>query len=361
MAIVVKDKKTGGALSIMQAMKDKGGDKSAVLVSTLKAEDDEYVECERTPTDIFSFDYATGGGFPKGKISIVWGQEGAGKTNLCFAAINQAQLDEPDKYQVFVDIENHFDPQWASYFISDMSRLILVKCENAEDAINKTEAYTMATDVNCIVIDSLAMLVAQNELESDAGKQAVGGSSALIGKMMRKLTARLSALAIEGCYPTVICTNQMRYKIGVMFGNPESMAGGMAPKHMSGLTVKLYGKDVVSEKDPVVYWREISMSVVKKKVPTLQKKAVWSLCIDTTPAGDKIGSIDDWNVVQTLMMDLGVMAKDGSKWVFAPTGEVFTAQYKIKEMLFANPPLLRKTKRDLIEREKKLRSTSGKG
>lgn len=350
MAVKVKDKGTGSVMDIVAKMKDKCGEKSVMIVSSLKSEDDSYEDAERSPSGVFNFDYATGGGFPKGKISILTGPEGAGKTNLTLSAINQAQLLEPDKFQVFVDIENHFDPQWASYFISDMSRLLLIKVENGEDAVNKVEAVLMAHDVNLIVVDSLAMLCGENELESDAGKAAVGGASALIGKMMRKITARLSALSLENVYPTVICINQIRFKIGVMFGNPESQPGGMAPKHMSGLTCRLYGRDVTVEKEPTVYWREMDMVIQKKKVPTLSKKAQWKLCVDFTPAGNKIGEVDDWNIILTLMRTLGFLEQDKAGWLFF--GELYKTQQLLKEYLYSNPKALQNLKMALIEKEK---------
>jgi recombination protein RecA len=359
MTVKVKDKATGGVMDIVSKMKAKSGEKSVLVVGSLKSEDDSYEEADRLPSGVFAFDYATGGGFPTGKISILTGPEGAGKTNLTLSAINQAQLIDPDKYQVFVDIENHFDPQWASHFITDMDRLLLVKVENGEDAVNKVEALMMAHDVNCIVVDSLAMLVPENELESDAGKQAVGGASAIIGKMMRKITARLSALSLANVYPTVICINQIRFKIGVMFGNPESQPGGMAPKHMSGLTCRLYGRDVTAEKDPTVYWREMDMVIQKKKVPTLSKKASWKLCVDVTPAGDKIGSVEDWNLIVTLMKTLGFLVQDKAGWLFL--GELYKTQAELKEYLTNNQKAMQNLKIALIEREKQNKLGVGNG
>lgn len=358
MAVKITDKKTGAATSltsIIATMKAKTGDKSVMVVSDMKSEDDSFSEVERLPSGIFAFDYATGGGFPVGKVSILTGPEGAGKTNVTLKTIRQAQLIDPDKYQVFIDIENHFDPHWASQFGLDMTKLILVKCESGEDAVNKTEGVMMAHDVNLVIVDSLAMLVSLGELEGDADRAAVGGSSALIGKMMRKITARLSQLSILDIYPTVICINQIRFKIGVMFGNPESQPGGMAPKHMSGLTCRLYSKDITQEKDPVVYWRETDMVVQKKKVPTMAKKAVWRMAIDITPAGEPVGYIDDWNLLLALLKDQGSITQNGkSGWLFF--GEEFKTQAEIKAKLYGDEKLLQRTKTHIIETAKKVKA-----
>ncbi|MDH5185037.1 MAG: DNA recombination/repair protein RecA [Gammaproteobacteria bacterium] len=353
MAVNIKDKTTGGVMSIVEAIQKKGGAKSAFSAGSLKNGDDMYDEIERLPSGVFAVDYATGGGFPKGKISIIYGPEASGKTNLSFNAINQAQIEEPGKYQVFVDIENHFDPQWTAHMVHDMDRLIVVKVESAEDVINKVEATMVAHDVNCVVVDSLAMMVAQNELESDASKSQVGGSSALIGKLFRKVTARLSQLANQDQYPTVIFINQIRMKIGVMFGNPETMPGGNAPKFMSALSLRVYGKDLDSGKEGMIHFRQTNLVVKKKKVPTLLHSAEYVTCVAKKEGNPlKPGEIDDWNLVLATLKDFGMVVKDPKNgWVLM--GE---AGYKtlgdIKAAVTEDPAKYTKIKSKLIQMAK---------
>ena len=204
--------------------------------SIAKRGSDEYVDTPRLPTGIFPFDLASGGGFPMGRVSVVFGPESSGKTNVVLKAIGKGQQIYPDKQAVFVDAEHAFDPLWARQLGVNTDRLIVIHPEYAEQAVDMIEAFLYASDVFCVALDSIAALSTQNEIESSAEKAAVGGASLVIGKLFKKATVSFNRMRNQGLMPPAfIGINQIRHKIGVMYGDPETMPGGNAIKFASSL------------------------------------------------------------------------------------------------------------------------------
>jgi recombination protein RecA len=291
-------------------MQKKHGAESATLGGTQE-------EVERLPTGVFPFDLSTGGGFPRGKISIVYGPESSGKTNLFLLAIAQEQRKNPSQMNVFVDVENSFDEAWAKKLGVDTSKLIVLHPDYAEQAVDMVEAMLQAEDVSIIVVDSLAAMIPFNEMDSTAEKVSVGGNSAIIGKMMRKCINVMSKEKRKGHYPTVLMVNQTRFKIGVMFGNPETMPGGQAMKFASGLTIRIYGKNIMKESvsKTMPVFKGTDTVAQKWKVPIVSVNSTYNMCM-IPHEGLKPGEVDDWNTVSTYMRDLGFLAKNGTNgWV----------------------------------------------
>jgi protein RecA len=306
---------------------DKKAAKGADIASTVMAGDQHASNVPRIPTGVFGFDYQTGGGFPRGKISVIFGPESSNKTVLLYKAINEAQK-EPGTFQIFVDIENAFDPSWAGRFIKDLSRVIVVRCDNAEEYIDKAELLIMAEEVNFMGIDSLAMMTPSNELDSSAEKASVGGAANLITKMLRKLNARLSDLSRVGQRPAVVCINQIRMKIGVMMGNPEDMPGGKAIKYMSSLTVRVSGKNEADGKDSLIEeWKLIGCIIKKHKIPVICKKVDFYIRMRPFIDSDgviveDVGFVNDLPNVFSLAKSMGLFAKN------EVTGKGYTLRVK---------------------------------
>jgi recombination protein RecA len=270
--------------------------------------DPEWDNTKRFPTGNFAFDYASGGGFPMGRVSVIYGQESSLKTSLTLMCIAQAQRNYPDKVCVFIDLEGHFDPAHAKSFGVNVQKLLYSTPGSAEDAVDIVEKLIYAEDVILIVIDSLAAMVTERELDSSASKAVVGGSGLVIGKLYRKMGRALNAIRATGRNPAVLCINQIRYKIGVMFGNPEVMPGGQAFKYVSSMTVKVSAKDLADGKiDPdQPCWKHCKFSIVKRKVPILAKDGEFDLAIINSKFFTA-GQIDDWNILKDRMIDYGIL------------------------------------------------------
>jgi recombination protein RecA len=311
---------------------------------------EELVDMERLPTGIYPIDYTTGGGFPRGRVSILWGAESSGKTNIALKALAMNQILEPNKIQVFLDLEGSFDKKWAKALGVDCSKnkLAVIQPHYAEQAVNIIQGIVAAEDAGCIVLDSIGAMITINEEESDASKMQVGGAALVITKMVKKLTVGLSKALSEERYPTIIIINQMRNKIGVMYGSPDDMPGGKALKHSSSLTLKVRGKDEVDasiNKDRPSY-KFIAGSVFKTKVQTLANNFEFKFPI-VNQGGLKIGHVPDWNTLVSQMKDLGWMGKEGKKVICL--GQEYATYKAAEQDIYSQPDVLFAIKKQIME------------
>lgn len=303
----------------------------------------------RLPTGILALDIATGGGFPMGKVSIVFGPESSGKTNIVLKAIACGQKLHPDKMAVFIDIENAYDPTWAAQLGVDIDRVIHVQPESAEQAVDLTEAFLYASDVFVVAIDSLAALVTQNEINSSAEKAVVGGSSLSVGKLMRKaVRAQAKAEADTGFAPAMLCVNQIRHKIGVMFGDPETTPGGHAPRFAASMIVRVYGKNVMDKAVHATIPAVKNTSVIlrKWKVPIVATTCEYDMqmiATETTAPGE----VKEWNTLSTYMKELGYLEKTKTGWVMM--GKPYATLNACKDQLDANPLVAIQLKSEIIK------------
>jgi len=304
---------------------------------------------DRIKTGMFALDLATGGGFPRGKTSIIYGPESSGKTTIAYNALafvqNVLQMDA-----VLIDIENSFDPVWAEACGINVEKLVLLYPETAEVAVDLVDATIRAESVGLVVLDSIGSMITYNEVESDAGKQIVGGSAQIVSKMMRKVGQAYMAEAKRGHQPALICINQIRHKIGVMFGDPEGMPGGNLLKFASSMTLRVYGKDKMVEainKDMPVL-KTIKGILKKWKVPILAKNFECDMC---TVAHDGMtpGDTESWNTVVNYLKLHGTVAKHGTGWVCF--GEEFKTLAAIKERYMVNQLYRVKLQQSVVDLE----------
>ena len=206
----------------------------------------------RLATGWFSLDLALGGGFPEGRCSVVFGTEGAMKTTIALRVIAAAQKKYPDKKAVFVDIEGHFDAHWAKINGVNTDIMGYIIPDTAESFVEMVEGLLYTKDISVVVCDSLAALVTGHELSSEVGKAMVGTQGILINKFYRRVSRSLSQAKAKGLYPTLLCINQIREKVGVMYGSPETQPGGRSFRYASSLTVRVSGKDEFNKDAPNV-------------------------------------------------------------------------------------------------------------
>ena len=180
------------------------------------------MEVDKISTGSIAIDLALGiGGLPKGRVCEIYGPESSGKTTFCLSIIAQAQKQGGNA--VFVDVEHALDPKYAKVVGVDLENLMVSQPECGEDALNITETLIRSGAIDIIVVDSVAALVSKNELDGQMGDSTVGLQARMMSQAMRRLTG-----AINKTQCVVLFTNQIREKIGVMFGSPETQPGGRA-------------------------------------------------------------------------------------------------------------------------------------
>jgi len=245
-----KQKALEAAIANIEKMFGKG--------SIMKFDNKPVEEIEVIPTGSLALDCALGiGGFPIGRIVEISGEESSGKTTLALHVIAQAQ--KMGENCAFIDVEHALDLNYAKRIGVDIKNLWTSQPDNGEQALEIVDALVRSGSMKCIIVDSVAALVPRAELEGDMGASHMGLQARLMSQALRKLTGSISK---SGCL--VIFINQMRQKIGVMFGDPETTTGGVALKFYSSVRIKV--KPLASiKKDDKVVGRETVFRVIKNK------------------------------------------------------------------------------------------------
>ncbi len=211
-------------------------------------------------TGSIAIDLALGvGGLPRGRICEIYGPEASGKTTLCLAIIAEAQKNGGNA--VFIDVEHALDPRFARVVGVDLDNLMISQPECGEDALNITETLIRSGAIDVIVVDSVAALVSKNELDGQMGDATVGLQARLMSQAMRRLIA-----AISRTNSVCVFTNQIREKIGIMFGNPETQPGGRALKFTASVRMDIRRIGAIKDTTGKVIGNRTRVKVVKNKV-----------------------------------------------------------------------------------------------
>lgn len=223
-------------------------------------DDGAKLNVEAIPTGNLSIDTALGvGGFPRGRIIEVFGPESSGKTTLTLTVIAQAQ--KRGGVAAFIDVEHALDPQYAKKLGVNMNELLVSQPDSGEEALTIAETLIKSNAVDVVVIDSVAALITKAELEGQMGDATVGAQARLMSQAMRKLTSFISKAKT-----VAIFTNQIREKIGVMFGNPETTPGGKALKFYASVRVDIRRIAAIKTPDGQVLGNRTKIKIVKNKV-----------------------------------------------------------------------------------------------
>ncbi len=218
------------------------------------------MEIDVISTGSIAIDLAIGiGGLPRGRVCEIYGPESSGKTTFCLSIIAEAQ--KKGGNAVFIDVEHALDPRYAKVVGVDLENLMVSQPESGEDALNITETLIRSGAVDIIVIDSVAALVSKHELDGQMGDATVGLQARMMSQAMRRLTACISK---SQC--VVLFTNQIREKIGVMFGSPETQPGGRALKFFSSVRMDIRRIGQIKESSGKVVGNRTRIKMVKNKV-----------------------------------------------------------------------------------------------
>ena len=251
------------------------------------------------PTGIPGLDDALGvGGFPRGRVVEVFGPESSGKTTVCLSVIAETQRN--GGIAAFIDVEHALDPAWSQTLGVNLEELLISQPDTAEQALEIAETLIRSGGVDIVVIDSVAALVPRSEIEGDMGDATVGAQARLMSQALRKLTGALSKSKT-----TAVFTNQLRQKIGIMFGNPETTPGGLALKFYASIRIDVRRIQVLKKGDEVVGTRS-RLKVIKNKVAPPFREA--EITIEKTGI-DALGSLVERAIAKDILQKSGAFIK----------------------------------------------------
>lgn len=309
-------------LKALQAAMDKI-EKSFGKGSIMKMGNDQVQEVEVIPTGSIALNAALGvGGYPKGRIIEIYGPESSGKTTLAIHAIAEAQ--KAGGIAAFIDAEHAFDRFYAAKLGVDIDNLWISQPDNGEQALEIAEQLIRSSAIDIIVIDSVAALTPKKEIEGDMGDNVVGLQARLMSQALRKMTS-----AVNKTNTTCIFINQLREKIGVMFGNPETTTGGNALKFYASVRLDIRRATQLKDGEEVI-GNQVRVKVVKNKVAPPFRKAEFDIMFGEGIS--RSGEIID------LGSDLGIIKKSGSWYSYNET-KLGQGRDAAKQCIQDNPEL----------------------
>ena len=337
-APVVSDKKKALETAMQQIEKTYGKG------SIMRYGDNVQPNVEAIPTGSLALDAALGiGGVPKGRIIEIYGPESSGKTTLALHILAEAQKRGGEV--AFVDAEHALDPVYAAALGVDTDNLLVSQPDTGEQALEITDALVRSGAVDAVVVDSVAALVPKQEIEGEMGDTFVGLQARLMSQALRKLAG---TIAKTNC--VVIFINQLRMKIGVMYGNPETTTGGNALKFYSSVRLDVRRIESIKEGNNVI-GNKTRVKVVKNKVAPPFREAVFEILYGK--------GISKWGELVDLAVQLDIIQKSGS-WFSMGDERIGQGANSVKDYLIANPDIAEKVEAEVRENLWKLNNGAPK-
>ena len=328
------------ALQTALAQIDKNFGKGTVM----RLGDRPEMNVEAIPTGSLALDAALGiGGVPKGRIIEIYGPESSGKTTLALHILAEAQKRGGEV--AFVDAEHALDPVYAAALGVDTDNLLVSQPDTGEQALEITDALVRSGAVDAVVVDSVAALVPKQEIEGEMGDTFVGLQARLMSQALRKLAG---TIAKTNC--VVIFINQLRMKIGVMYGNPETTTGGNALKFYSSVRLDVRRIESIKEGSNVI-GNKTRVKVVKNKVAPPFREAVFEILYGK--------GISKWGELVDLAVQLDIIQKSGS-WFSMGDERIGQGANSVKDYLIANPDIAEKVEAEVRENLWKLNNGAPK-
>ncbi|MBR5164496.1 MAG: recombinase RecA [Ruminococcus sp.] len=296
------------------------------------------------PTGSMMLDMALGiGGVPRGRIVEIYGPESSGKTTVALSVIAQAQ--KAGGEAAFIDVEHALDPVYAQALGVNIDNLLVSQPDSGEQALEIAEALIRSGAIDVIVLDSIAAMTTRAEIDGDMGDLHVGQLARLMSQAMRKLTAAISK---SNC--VAIFINQIREKIGVMYGNPETTPGGRALKFYSSVRIEVRKGEVIKDGSQIIGART-RCKVVKNKVAPPFKEAEFDMMYGT--------GISRTGEVLDLATELDIIKKGGS-WFSYNDNKLGQGRDNVKELLKNDPDLMKEIEEKILARKDELTAAAAK-
>ncbi len=325
------------ALKLTMDKIDKDFGKGSVMMMS----DRGIVEQEVISTGSIGLDVALGiGGLPKGRVVEIYGPESSGKTTLAIHVIAEAQ--KKGGMCAFIDAEHAFDSNYAQKLGVDIDNLLISQPDYGEQALEIADRLILSGALDVVVIDSVAALVPKGELEGEMGDSKMGLQARLMSQALRKLTATISKT--NSC---CIFINQLREKIGVMFGNPETTTGGNALKFYASVRLDIRRMAQIKDGDEII-GNHIKVKVVKNKVAPPFRQAEFDIVYGEGIS--KVGEIVDMGV------DLGILQKSGS-WFSYNSDKLGQGRESVKQLMVDNPGMANEIEAKIREKIKELQAS----
>ncbi|HJQ08369.1 MAG TPA: recombinase RecA [Candidatus Saccharimonadales bacterium] len=300
--------------------------------SIMKLGEGHAQKVETVPTGSISLDLALGGGLPKGRVVEIYGPESSGKTTLTLHAI--AEVQKAGGTAAFIDAEHALDPAYAKRIGVDINNLLLSQPDNGEQALEIVETLVRSNAVDIIVVDSVAALVPRAEIEGDMGDSLPGLQARLMSQALRKLTG-----VINRSKATVVFINQIRMKIGVMFGNPETTTGGNALKFYASVRCDIRRISQIKQGDSVIGNRT-RVKVVKNKIAPPFREAEFDIMYNEGIS--RSGDVLDLAVIH------GIVDKSGA-WFAYNDAKIGQGREAAKAYLKENPKIMEEIAKKVTE------------
>ncbi len=323
-------------------------DKKSALESAIKVIEKKYgagavmrlgqtktLNVDAIPTGSMTLDMALGiGGMPRGRIVEVYGPESSGKTTVALSVIAQAQ--KMGGEAAFIDVEHALDPNYAQALGVNIDNLLVSQPDSGEQALEIAEALIRSGAIDVIVLDSIAAMTTRAEIDGEMGDLHVGQLARLMSQAMRKLTAAISK---SSC--VAIFINQVREKIGVMYGNPETTPGGRALKFYASVRIEVLRGEVIKDGSQII-GASTRCKVVKNKVAPPFKEAEFDMMYGT--------GISRTGEVLDIATDLEIIKKGGS-WFSYNDQKLGQGRDNVKELLANNPELMKEIEEKILARK----------
>ena len=304
--------------------------------SIMKMGDEQIANVEVIPTGSIGLNAALGvGGYPKGRIIEIYGPESSGKTTLAIHAMAECQ--KAGGICAFIDAEHAFDRFYAANLGVDVDNLYISQPDNGEQALEIAEQLIRSSAIDLIVVDSVAALTPKKEIEGDMGDSSVGLQARLMSQALRKLTSTISKTKT-----TCIFINQLREKIGVMFGNPETTTGGNALKFYSSVRLDIRKVTTLKDGDTPI-GNQVRVKVVKNKVAPPFRKAEFEITF-----GDGISKVGE---IVDLGTEFEIIKKSGSWFSYGDT-KLGQGRDAVKALLKDNPELCEEIEEKIMQKLK---------
>jgi len=317
-SVITDDKRKALALAVAQI------EKSCGKGSIMRLGTDAKVRVESIPTGAINLDAAIGvGGIPRGRITEIYGPESSGKTTLCLHVVANAQRN--GGVAAYIDAEHALDTEYAKKLGVDVENMLISQPDTGEQALEICEILVRSGAVDVIVIDSVAALVPKAEIEGDMGDSHVGLQARLMSQALRKLTGAIARSKVS-----VVFINQLREKIGVMFGNPETTTGGKALKFYASLRLDIRRIGPVKEKEDVI-GSHVRVKVVKNKVAPPFKQAEFDIMYAE--------GISHTSLLVEIGVEAGIIDKSGA-WYSYGSQRIGQGRENAKLFLKDNPALM---------------------